>query len=257
MSGRVTGRYARRSPDEVDRCLELLGRDLLEDRRAHRRVGNLRVEHDHGRLAQHESGRIQLGQAGQPLGPSRPLSPRRHGGGNGQEDVDDVVVGIADAGDRRTQPGWPAADRRAAGDALRFDRERLPGQGPDAPGRRSSKIDALGAKGLHLFQAVERDDQAVNRRRRRWSAKAVQARGTGSRVDLQQSVENPTLVGRDRLADLAPRPPVGPFAHAGDELGEPGDARQEHLVVDQPGRGQVQQHSGAIVAGPGALVEPP
>ncbi len=248
---------ARRSPDEVDRCLELRCRDLLEDRRAHRRVGNLRVEDDHGCLAEYEGGRIQVRQAGQPLGASRPLGPCRHGRGDGQEDIDDVVVGIAMEPTGEGRQGGQPPFRRAPGDALRLDRERLPGQGPDAPRRRSSKVDVIAAESLNLLQPVERGDQAVDGRRRGGSAKAVQTRGTGARVDLEESFQNQTLVGRDRSAALAPRPPVGPFAHAGDELGEPSDARQEDLVVDQPGCGQVQQHRGAIIAGPGALVEPP
>jgi len=57
-------------------------------------------------------------------------------------------------------------------------------------------------------------------------------------------------------ASLVPEPCGGAVAHGGHEARQGRHARQEHLALDQPGRGQVEEDAGALGTGPGPRVEP-
>src|SRR5437588_3816440 len=72
----------------------------------------------------------------------------------------------------------------------------------------------------------------------------------------KQVVESGPLVVIRRRCEPLPETLYGPVADTRDQSLQCGDTRQEHLALDQPGGGQVEQNARPLVAQPGACVQP-
>jgi len=87
------------------------------------------------------------------------------------------------------------------------------------------------------------------------AASAQRAHALSGRHD-KQLVESDSLVVIRRRCQPLPETLDGPVADTGDQSLQCGDTRQEHLALDQPCGGQVEQNARPLVAQPGACVQP-
>jgi hypothetical protein len=141
--------------DGGHRLLQLCPGQFGEHLQADPGIGDGLVEQHPCRLGQHQCGGVELTQAAEALGLAEALDPARRLPQHEQQDVHDVVMGtgMKPVGERRQ--GGQTVQRRAAGDALGPDLERLGGQTVEAAGGDDVGANAMTAESLDFCQAFK------------------------------------------------------------------------------------------------------
>ena len=114
----------------------------------------------------------------------------------------------------------------------------------------------LDAQGADLLEPLQGLDQARHADPGRGAAESLQGCLPGTLVGDQQGLQAGRLPRLQGPCQGAPQPRGRPVADLGHQAGQHGDPRQQDLALDQPGRGQVEEHAGAFGAEPGPVGEP-
>ena len=134
-----------------------------------------------------------------------------------------------------------------------FPRPRQPLQacGRNAFGRRWPQVERANG-----FEPVEVLQEFAGRSLGQHGSQSVQRDKTGLAGFIEQLGNALTLFGVESGNKPFPKMPLRAVPDAADKAFEDADARQQHLVDDQPGRGALDQRAGVVVAAPVQRIKP-
>jgi len=132
----------------------------------------------------------------------------------------------------------------------------MAGQGFESSRGHPRQIEPRDAESADLIEPPQGGDQARPAHAGWCAAEPVQVALAFPLGHDQQRLQSFALPGIGSGGEDTPEAGRRPIACLGDLASQDGDARQQDLAFDQPGRGQVEQQAGPIGADPGAGVEP-
>ena len=243
--------------DRVKRGVELRLRQLVEedaaqvDIRLGRRLAEL-----HERVAQHQGGGIEVAQGPQPLPLRLAGRPSQQLADHQLERVQDVVesCGLERGGEGdevgQAPLGAHAIERLGPG----FGRE--PRQRLHAPLGNAGELDAAESERSHLLESVESGRDSRGGGSPGPLTQAVEAASAGAWRDDEELLERPVGRWLRRGRQGGPQAGGSVVVDRGNEALEHRRAREEDLVLEQPGDGEVEEHAPALAHCPRPCLQP-
>jgi hypothetical protein len=177
--------------------------------------------------------------------------------GSRKEHVEDVVARGPCEGVREGEERRAAAIVRHALDRLSSGCVGEAGQGRHAARRQPGEIHVVDPEFANLVHAIEGAGEPGRVAARRRTAQPVEVRLPLPLIGDEQPLELRVLLGQEGLAQPLPEAGRRPIADAGDGSREHRGTGEQDLALEEPGRGEVEEHRRALARDPRPGVEPP
>jgi hypothetical protein len=249
----------RRPDDGVDllQCRrEHLARHDRESRPADGAVVDCVIHEHSARLAELQSGGVEIAQGAQPRFLADLGRVGEQGGDHDVEQVEHVVLCGRFQRPHKGQQRRCAPLQRHARHGLRLGHGRKPGKRRDPAWRHMVNGGQAPRQHPDLVQAADGAGQ-LGTAAKVWPVpKTIERTGAAALSCDQQGIKLRALFGHHIAGERAPEATGGPGANAGDQTLKSGCAGEQHLLRHQPDGRAVEQHARPVCAGPAERVKP-
>lgn len=243
--------------DSLDGGGELLARHRAPDCNPHRGQPTCwRVEQDLHGVAELLGGQVECWQGPQPFPGASTVGAGKDATQELVEQIQCVVAGRDLQVPRRREQRRNPTLLTHPGHRLRLRGGGVAGERLQPAGWHKPQVEAADVEGAGLLQSVQCAQQPGGGDAGRSAPQPIQRRGPLTRWDDEQTLEPGSLPGVGHRGESLPQPGRGLVANRGDQPGQHSGAGQQHLRLEQPCGGQVEQHAGPLTGQPRPGLEP-